>query len=167
MHDSLRILSPAAAQAYGEHENWSGIKGDILWRKRLKGNSSASLPPKLTFDCVWLSTCIPIKFTGHLQNFQGREMFQFDIQMPIHWWLASWTFFYPEPIQLSLRVQMVSINDKLTDEPTCLDAAFWCCLKRWSKMAPYSSWIRCISFMCSATWNEGRKLVVEGIMSGW
>ena len=57
----------------------------------------------------------------------------------------------PEPIQLSLRVQMVSINDKLTDEPTCLDAAFWCCLKRWSNMAPYSSWIRCISFMCSAT----------------
>ena len=49
MHVSLQILSPAAAQAYGVHENWSGSKGDILWRKRLKGNSSASLPPRLTF----------------------------------------------------------------------------------------------------------------------
>ena len=50
MHVSLQILSPAAARAYGVHENWSGNKGDILWRERLKGNSSASLPPKLTFD---------------------------------------------------------------------------------------------------------------------
>ena len=52
MHVSLQILSPAAAQAYGVHENWSGSKGDILWRKRLKGNSSASLPPSLTFVCL-------------------------------------------------------------------------------------------------------------------
>ena len=51
MHVSLQILSPVAAQAYGVHENWSGIKGDILWRKRLKGNSSAGLPPILTFVC--------------------------------------------------------------------------------------------------------------------
>ena len=34
----------------------------------------------------------------------------------------------------------------------CLHA-FWCCRNKWSKMAPYSSWIRCISFMCSATFS--------------
>ena len=49
MSVSLQILSPVAAQAYDVHENWSGSKGDILWRKILKGNSSASLPPRLTF----------------------------------------------------------------------------------------------------------------------
>ena len=35
---------------------------------------------------------------------------------------------------------------------TCL-LAFWCCLNKWSKIAPYSSWILCISLMCSATFS--------------
>lgn len=35
---------------------------------------------------------------------------------------------------------------------TCLQD-FWCCLNKWSKIAPYSSWILCISFMCSATFS--------------
>lgn len=35
---------------------------------------------------------------------------------------------------------------------TCL-LDFWCCLNKWSKIAPYSSWIRCISLMCSATFS--------------
>lgn len=34
----------------------------------------------------------------------------------------------------------------------CFDD-FWCCLNKWSKIAPYSSWIRCISFICSATFS--------------
>ena len=36
--------------------------------------------------------------------------------------------------------------------PTCL-LDFWCCLNKWSNIAPYSSCIRCISLMCSATFS--------------
>ena len=35
---------------------------------------------------------------------------------------------------------------------TCL-LDFWCCLNKWSNIAPYSSCIRCISLMCSATFS--------------
>lgn len=30
---------------------------------------------------------------------------------------------------------------------------FWCCRNKWSNIAPYSSCIRCISFICSATFS--------------
>ena len=40
----------------------------------------------------------------------------------------------------------------VTTTRTCL-LDFWCCLNKWSKIAPYSSWILCISLMCSATFS--------------
>lgn len=39
---------------------------------------------------------------------------------------------------------------------------FWCCRNKWSKIAPYSSWIRCISLMCSATFSMPFSASVDG-----
>ena len=136
----------------GEEKVGTSFKDSSLFLVLLAKSIIPDNPPMATLCMAICSHQIQWIFTKFLRE----QDIPLQYSMPIHWWLASWTFFYPEPIQLSLRVQMVSINDKLTDEPTCLDAAFWCCLKRWSNMAPYSSWIRCISFMCSATF-EARK----------
>lgn len=45
---------------------------------------------------------------------------------------------------------------------TCLHD-FWCWRKRWSNIAPYSSWIRCISLMCSATFSITFSASVEQV----
>lgn len=49
---------------------------------------------------------------------------------------------------------------------TCLHD-FWCCLNRWSKIAPYSSWILCISFMCSATFSIPLRASEKPIIEFW
>lgn len=72
------------------------------------------------------------------------------------WGVSLWTIIF-QYFCFSINHRSWKLKLRVLDLPGlrsigCLHA-FWCWRNKWSNIAPYSSWMRCISLICSATFS--------------